>query len=106
MPKKVDPIEEMRQAFITKFGREPGPNDPLFFDPDADEPRPLDPAQLQSELVAAMRESGVHEAVIHAFKKTGLIVSGENVSMFSPSDLAEYEAAINEYSRGHRRDLH
>jgi hypothetical protein len=25
---------EQRNAFIEKFGREPGPDDPVFFDPD------------------------------------------------------------------------
>ncbi len=59
----------MQQAFIIKFGREPGPNALLFLDPEADEPRQLDPAKLKSELIAAMRESCVQEAVIHAFKK-------------------------------------
>jgi hypothetical protein len=27
-------LMEQRQAFIDKFGREPGPGDPVFFDPD------------------------------------------------------------------------
>jgi hypothetical protein len=35
------------QAFRTKFGREPGPDDPVFFDPEADEPRPLDREKYQ-----------------------------------------------------------
>jgi hypothetical protein len=32
---------EQRAAFVEKFGREPGPNDPVFFDPDADTPQPF-----------------------------------------------------------------
>ena len=30
-------MEEQRQGFIDKFGREPGPEDSLFFDPDSDD---------------------------------------------------------------------
>ena len=37
-----DALNEQRQAFIKNFGREPGPDDPIFFDPDADTPRPVD----------------------------------------------------------------
>jgi len=32
-------LERQRTMFIEKFGREPGPNDPLFFDPTKAEPR-------------------------------------------------------------------
>lgn len=43
-------LEEHRQAFREKFGREPGPGDPVFFDPDADEPRRLDPVKVRREM--------------------------------------------------------
>jgi len=33
-----DLLKHQRQAFKKKFGREPEPNDPVFFDPDAEEP--------------------------------------------------------------------
>lgn len=44
-PLKLDtlrPSDDSEDAFIEKFGRETGPDDPVFFDPDADEPRELD----------------------------------------------------------------
>src|SRR5215470_16591523 len=34
-------IEELSLRFCEKFGREPGLDDPIFFDPDADSPVPL-----------------------------------------------------------------
>ncbi|MGH8572835.1 MAG: hypothetical protein ACREX8_09695, partial [Gammaproteobacteria bacterium] len=40
-------LEEQRKRFIAKFGREPGPNDPVFFNPDADAPEPLTSEQQQ-----------------------------------------------------------
>lgn len=38
-------FEEQRKRFIAKFGREPGRGDPVFFNPDADEPEPMTPEQ-------------------------------------------------------------
>ena len=32
----TDILREQREAFRKKFGRDPGPNDPIFFDPEAD----------------------------------------------------------------------
>jgi uncharacterized protein YecA (UPF0149 family) len=40
-------LQEQRKLLIAKFGREPGPNDPLFFNPDAEAPEPLTPKQQQ-----------------------------------------------------------
>lgn len=34
-----------------KFGREPGPDDPVFFDPEADTPVPLELTGLMDEVV-------------------------------------------------------
>ena len=34
-------IEAQLQRFREKFGRDPGPSDPVFFDPDAAEPVPI-----------------------------------------------------------------
>jgi hypothetical protein len=39
-------VESARRAFVAKFGREPGPDDPVFFNPDADEPEPMTAEQV------------------------------------------------------------
>ena len=36
-PRMRELLLKQQEAFIKKFGREPGPEDPLFFDPDADD---------------------------------------------------------------------
>jgi hypothetical protein len=41
-------LEEQRKLFRAKFGREPGPDDPVFFNPDADVPEPLTAEQQQA----------------------------------------------------------
>jgi hypothetical protein len=40
-PESMDMMQQQLQAFREKFGREPGPDDPIFFDPDADTPQPF-----------------------------------------------------------------
>ena len=52
-------FEHARAQFIAKFGREPGPGDPVFFDPDKDVPTPLDPSKVRADLVRAMRRAGI-----------------------------------------------
>ena len=47
------------KSFKEKFGREPGPDDPLFFDPDYDVPTPLTEAKVKRELVEGARKAGL-----------------------------------------------
>jgi hypothetical protein len=52
-PLMRDALLEQREAFIKKFGREPGPGDPVFFDPDADTPTQISWDRM--ELLSACR---------------------------------------------------
>lgn len=95
-------IREQTEAFRRKFGREVGPQDPLFFDPDADLPLPLSDEnheEMMEEMTAVMEESGVHPAHIYAFRKTGRMVSEENRERLSAADLQEWHSALREYER-------
>lgn len=64
-------LERARRDFIATFGREPGPDDPVFFDPDADEPVPLDEARLAEDLGGMLRAAGIAPDVIYATEATG-----------------------------------
>ena len=88
-------LETQRQAFIAKFGREPGPGDPVLFDPDATTPVPLSVERLRQETLDAMRAAGTPPQFVYAYKKTGLLLAkGAHVKA---AIRAEYEAAIAEY---------
>jgi hypothetical protein len=52
-------VERQLQAFREKFGREPGPDDPLFFDPDADTPQPFSLERSIEESARAMVAAGI-----------------------------------------------
>lgn len=92
-------FEQQLARFREKFGREPAPGDPVLFDPDAGEPRPMDPAALETAMVEAMEQAGIDPAKIYAFRRTGRIVTEDNVRVLSQQDLDEWQAAIEEYER-------
>jgi hypothetical protein len=60
---------EQRKAFIDKFGREPGPHDPVFFDPDKDVPTPIGADRMNADLDKALRDSGIDPEKAEAFRK-------------------------------------
>lgn len=96
-------IKEQTEAFRRKFGRAPGPRDPLLFDPDANEPRSLvdDETQQQmiEEMTMLMEEAGAHPAHIYAFQKTGRIVTEENSVFLNAAEQKEWHCALREYER-------
>jgi hypothetical protein len=59
---------EQRKAFIEKFGREPGPGDPVFFDPDKDVPTPIGAERMSADLEKALRDSGIDPEKAEAFR--------------------------------------
>ena len=89
-------VLDQRQRFVNKFGREPGPGDPVFFDPDADTPRQVSEEMINSEMLKALAAAGVDPAVVYACNKTGLLVSEENLHLLSKEDLAEWQQAVEE----------
>ena len=68
-PRVSEALLEQRKAFIDKFCREPGPDDPVFFDPDQDLPTPIDPLRLDADLEKAIRDAGIDPAKAEAIPK-------------------------------------
>lgn len=83
-----------RQAFMEKHGREPGPDDYIFF-----EAPPLE--HVEHETVNAMKRAKINPALIYAYEKTGRLVTEENKKLIPDEDLEEWEAAIDEYYELH-----
>ncbi len=57
-PELAQMLREHRDRFIEKFGREPGPGDPVFFDPDSPVPVPITEDRLRKELTDACEKAG------------------------------------------------
>ena len=94
-------LEEQLWAFRAKFGRDPGPDDPLFFDPDADEPRPLNRVAVEAGMVDAMERAGISPAQIYAFQQTGIIPVEGLLDRVPAERLQEFYLAVRRYERLH-----
>jgi hypothetical protein len=90
-------VQSQIQKFGEKFGREHGPKDPLFFNPDALKPEPFRLDKFQEETEAEMVLAGIRPEIIYATRKTGLIVSEENYAKLPKSAQAEWNRAVEEY---------
>jgi len=90
----ADLLEEQRQAFIAKHGREPGPDDLVF--PDMPHPE-----HAEHQMIEAMKEAGIDPAIIYATEKTGRLVTEDNIDRLSGVELEEWNAAIEEYQAEH-----
>ena len=95
-PDAHEALLRQRKAFVEKFGREPGPDDPVFFDPDADTPQPLDLEGYEKDLADAMAAAGIDPHLIYASRKTGLLVTEENLDKLPEEALEEWNAARDE----------
>ncbi len=99
----IEGLEAIRLAFAHKFGRLPGGDDPVFFDPAADKPHSLPVRATQRLLLEAMLETGTSPQIVYAFCRTGFAVTQEERSTLAPERLALWDTAVNEYlSYGHR----
>ena|SRR5215475_4864231 len=91
-------LEAQHQRFREKFGRDPGPSDPVFFDPDAPDPVPMSAVKIEAETVEAMRKAGTPPQIIYAYKRTGGLLLREDMREHWPPDrVKEWDDAINEY---------
>jgi len=94
-PEVADILQAQRQKFIDKHGREPGPNDPVFFDMPH-------PEHVEQMMVENMKAAGIAPAFIYAFEKTGRLVTEQNQHLLPESALDEWQAAIEEYEAKHQ----
>lgn len=93
-PSDIDALRRQQELFVEKFGREPGPDDPVFFDPTKDEPTEMDPEAAFPEIRAAAVKAGVDPAFIDAWAEVGYIVTDANQHLFSAHEVEAYEDAV------------
>jgi integrase len=98
-PQVMDALETQRGAFRKKFGRDMGPGDPLYFDPDEDTPQPFPDDKMRVQILEAMNKAGVPPQIAYAYAKTGLLLMEEHQGNYPAEAIAEWTAAIEEYFR-------
>lgn len=94
-PRAQELLAKQLENFRRKFGRDPGPDDPLFFDPREAEPTPL--PDVAHHILDAMHKANLPPEFAYAFRRTGLLGLGKDKSAWDPADIAEWNAAIDEY---------
>lgn len=87
-------LRVQRQKFIDRFGREPGPDDPIFFDLPH-------PEHVEHLMAVDMRAAGIDPAIIYAFERAGRLLTEQNQHLIPEKDLAAWDAAIREYEGQH-----
>ncbi len=84
-----DLLDELRQSYIAKHGREP---EQIFED--------APPLEVVEHLtVEAMKKADVEPALIHAYIETGLMLNERNENKTPVADIEEWEAVIDAYER-------
>lgn len=90
-------FEAQRRAFVEKFGRDPGPGDPVFFDPEAGEPLALSEAreaELFEEMLGSLADAGLEPAFVEAWRSLGYVVTEENRHLFSAHEVDAWDEAV------------
>jgi hypothetical protein len=93
-------IAQQKKRFREQFGREPGPDDPLFFDPSVAVPQfrsDESTDEIWKSLLQAVGDSGIDPVIVYAMNKTGRIVTEANLEFLTDSELQEWNDAVNEY---------
>jgi hypothetical protein len=57
------------RAFYERFGRDPQPDEPLFFDPAQDQPVAPDPAVIRAQVLRAASSAGVDGRMVLSFMR-------------------------------------
>jgi hypothetical protein len=96
IPTEGEVLAELHRLFREKFGRDPEPGEPLFFDPDQDHPAQWPEAKATAGILEAMRKAGTPPQIIYAYRKTGLLLA-EGITPPDAPAWKEWNAAIDEY---------
>jgi hypothetical protein len=98
-PELGEALNEQRERFKQKFGRYPGPQDPIIWDEEADEPLPVSEENITNILVAALKQTGAPAEIIYAVEKTSRLVTEMNMHLLSKAAYQEWCDAMMEFRR-------
>lgn len=91
-------LEEQKARFRAKFGRDYTLHDPLFFDPDADEPVLIARDKLPAEVAAVFEQATIHSALIYAQAKVGYFLSPLNFDVAKEEEVSAWDEAVREFA--------
>lgn len=92
-------LEAQREAFVERFGREPGPGDPIFFDARAATPTFQREEDVYAE-IGLMVEAHRHElgpegmAIMTTWQELGYIVTEATAHLFTAHEVQAFSDAF------------
>jgi hypothetical protein len=92
-------LDEQRERFKQQFGRYPGPEDPVIWDEDAEQPTPASEEQIRQIILEAITAAGSPPEFVYAFEKTGHLVTEANMHLLTQAEYKEWCDAVDEYRR-------
>jgi len=96
-----DPSERDLAALVDlfriRFGRDPGPGDPLLFDPRQDKPTPLPEQDVRAAVAQLLEELEVHPAYQYAYRELGYLITVDNARFARPEDVARWGQVVSAY---------
>lgn len=102
MPAAITPmVGGLTRRFEEHFGRPPGPEDPLFFDPDQDEPTPMSLLDIERHQIDMLEAAGFHPAWLYACQQTQGLMPMPDGDYATAQDEAEWHEAVERYLRLH-----
>ena len=94
-------LDAQVRAFERKFGRPPDPDDPIFFDPDADEPQPIPLVGLEQAGTHMLTAAGTCDAWIYAYQHTDGLLPRPDGTFNSDKDRRDWDTAVARFLRTH-----
>jgi hypothetical protein len=91
-------LEEQKDRFKAKFQRDPAPREPLFFDPDQDQPVPIPREKLSPELSEFFTLASLHAALVFAQVKVGFFLSPLNYDVATDEQSVAWDEAVREFA--------
>jgi hypothetical protein len=92
-------LDEQRERFKAKFGRDPRPEDPIIWDENAAEPTPVSEQDIHQTILSALVAAGSPPEFVYAFHKTGRLVTESNMHLLASEEYQEWVDAVEEYRR-------
>ncbi|WP_395108130.1 hypothetical protein [Actinomadura sp. SCN-SB] len=94
-------LKAQYRRFEDKFGRPPAPDEPIFFDPDADTPQVPSLVDVENESVSLLEHAGLAPAWIYAYQQTGGLLPSSDGSFPTDRDAQEWQEAVDRYVKLH-----
>lgn len=97
----AEALARQRLRFVERFGREPRPDEPVFFDEEAATPTAWDEATVRAQLArpGMAEELGVEPAFLAALLEVGYAVTEETRHRFTAEEVRAFEEALARHRR-------